>query len=93
MRWFYRGLAPAVQLLHQDDDFRPREPGVVERFVGFWNGHPVYRERAPKAVFLRDPRAVANEEGRSRAQSSPRRGEYFGKAWRFRRALEERGVV
>jgi hypothetical protein len=63
MRWFYRGLPPQPPTgIHEDDDFRPSEPGVAERFVGWWNGHPVYREPAPKATFLRDPRAVRNEK-------------------------------
>jgi hypothetical protein len=56
---------PAVQGpigLRVDDDFRAPEPGIVERFAGYWRGHPVYRERAPKPVWIRDPRAVANEK-------------------------------
>jgi hypothetical protein len=50
--------------IQQDADFRPPLPrgGIIERFVGWWNGHPVYRERPPKVTWLRDPRAVRNEK-------------------------------
>jgi hypothetical protein len=50
--------------VHQDDDFRPPPPrdGIIERFVGFWRGVPIYREKAPKVTWLRDPRAVRNEK-------------------------------
>lgn len=64
--WFHKDRLPAVQPptgIHQDDDFRPspHNGGIIERLAGYWRGIPVYSERAPKAVFLRDPRAVANE--------------------------------
>jgi hypothetical protein len=70
MWWFYRERPPSAQPptgIHQDDDFRPSPPrdGIIERFAGYWRGIPVYRERAPKATFLRDPRAVANEKRRA----------------------------
>jgi hypothetical protein len=76
MRWFHKDRLPAVQPpvgIRQDDDFRPPEPGIAERFVGWWNGHPVYRERAPKPVFLRDPRAVRNEKATAERRAA--RGE------------------
>jgi hypothetical protein len=48
--------------LRVDDDFRAPEPGIIERFAGYWRGVPIYRERAPRPVWIRDERAVANEK-------------------------------
>jgi hypothetical protein len=76
MRWFRRALPAAAQPptgIHRDDDFRPPDPGVAERFVGYWRGHPVYRERAPRPIWIRSERAIANE--RAAAERRAARGE------------------
>jgi hypothetical protein len=61
----HREWTPTVQGpigLKIDQDFAEPQPGIIERFVGHWRGHPVYRERAPKPIWIRDPRVVANEK-------------------------------
>lgn len=53
----------------------PPEPTVGEIFAGWWNGHAVYRERAPRPIWIRDPRAVANEKAaleRAKARNETR---------------------
>jgi hypothetical protein len=94
MRWFYRGLPPAGQPptgIHQEDDFRPspRDGGIIERLVGYWRGVPVYREPAPKAVFLRDPRAVANEKAAAERRAA--RGE--GVLWKASTMVRSPGPI
>lgn len=69
-------LPPAVQRpigLQHDQGFAAPEPGIVEKFVGYWRGHAVYRERAPKAIWIPDPRAERNRQ--IAAQRRAARGE------------------
>jgi hypothetical protein len=58
--------APAVQgplgPSGERECFAPPEPGIIERFAGYWRGHPIYIEQAPRPIWIRSERAIANEK-------------------------------
>jgi hypothetical protein len=61
----FKNWPPAAQGpigLKIDQDFAAPDPGIVERFAGYWRGHPIYRERAPRPIWIRSERAIANEK-------------------------------